>query len=69
MEEWTKQIMFKQDLEKEEGQDQITNVRWIIERPREYNQGVFLCFIDYSKAFDCVDHPKLWNTLRALGFP
>ena len=40
-----------------------------MERFREYNQDVFLCFIDYSKAFDCVDHSKLWNTLRAMGFP
>jgi RNA polymerase sigma-70 factor (ECF subfamily) len=49
--------------------DQIANVRWIMQRSSEYNQDVFLCFIDYSKAFDCVDHPQLWNTLRAMGFP
>ena len=49
--------------------DQIANVRWLMERAHEYNQQVYLCFIDYSKAFDCVDHDKLWNTLRKMGFP
>jgi len=49
--------------------DQIANVRWMWERAREYNQGVFLCFIDYSKAFDCVDHETMWNTLRRMGIP
>ena len=47
--------------------DQIANVRWMWERAREYNQSVYLCFIDYSKAFDCVDHNVLWNTLRSMG--
>jgi Reverse transcriptase (RNA-dependent DNA polymerase) len=49
--------------------DQIANVRWIMERAHEYNQAVYLCFIDYSKAFDCVDHARMWSTLRDMGFP
>jgi hypothetical protein len=43
--------------------DQIANIRWILERAMEYGKTVFMCFIDYSKAFDCVDHSQLWNTL------
>ncbi len=49
--------------------DQIANLRWLMERQREYNQDVYLCFIDYSKAFDCVDHERMWNTLRIMGIP
>jgi len=49
--------------------DQIANMRWIIERAMEYGKTVFMCFIDYSKAFDCVDHSRLWNTLRSMGVP
>jgi len=48
--------------------DQIENVRWLIERARVYNQPVFLCFIYYSKASDCVDNNILWKTLRSMGF-
>lgn len=47
--------------------DQIANIRWIMERQREFGQDVYLCFIDYTKAFDCVDHRKLWATLREMG--
>jgi len=49
--------------------DQIANVRWLMERSREYNEDVYMCFIDYSKAFDCVDHAVLWSTLRDMGCP
>jgi hypothetical protein len=49
--------------------DQIANIRWILERAMEYGKTVFMCFIDYSKAFDCVDHGRLWNTLRSMGVP
>ena len=52
--------MFKLDLEKARGtRDQITNVCWIIKKPREFQQNIYFCFIDYAKAFDCVDHNKL----------
>jgi hypothetical protein len=49
--------------------DQISNVRWILERAPEFHEEVYLCFIDYSKAFDCVDHDTLFNSLRDMGFP
>jgi hypothetical protein len=49
--------------------DQIANIRWILERALEYGKTIFMCFIDYSKAFDCVDHSRLWNTLRSMGVP
>ena len=47
--------------------DHIANLRWLMETSREYQQEVFLCFIDYSKAFDCVDHNTLWEVLRKMG--
>jgi len=49
--------------------DQIANIRWILERAMEYGKTIFMCFIDYSKAFDCVDHIRLWSTLRSIGVP
>ena len=44
--------------------DQIANIRWIIEKAREFQKNIYLCFIDYTKAFDCVDHNKLWKILK-----
>ena len=44
--------------------DQIANIRWIIEKAREFQKHIYFCFIDYAKAFDCVDHNKLWKILR-----
>jgi hypothetical protein len=49
--------------------DQVANMRWIMEREREYGRDVFFCFIDYSKAFDSVDHNKLWNVMEEMGVP
>ena len=43
--------------------DQIANIRWIIEKAREFQKNIYFCFIDYAKAFDCVDHKKLWKIL------
>ena len=48
--------MFKPDLEKAEKPDQIANICWIIENPRKFQKNIYFCFIDYVKAFDCVDH-------------
>ena len=47
--------------------DQIANIRWIIEKPREFQKNI--CFIDYAKIFDCVDHNKLWKILKEMGIP
>ena len=49
--------------------DQIANIRWIMENAREFQQNIYFCFIDYAKAFDCVDHNKLWKILREMGIP
>ncbi len=46
--------------------DQIANLRWIMETTRECQKELYMCFIDYSKAFDCVDHDKLWNTFMEM---
>ena len=48
---------------------QIANILWIRQKAREYQKNIYLCFIDYNKAFDCVDHDKLWKTLREMGIP
>ena len=49
--------------------DQIANMRWIIEKARELQKNIYLCFTDYAKAFDCVDHNKLWKSLQEMGIP
>ena len=49
--------------------DQIANICWIIEKAREFHKNVYFCFIDYTKAFDCVDHNKLWEILKEMGIP
>ena len=49
--------------------DQIVNIRWIIEKIWEFQKNINLCFIDYAKAFDCVDHNKLWKILKEMGIP
>jgi len=49
--------------------DQIDNFRWIIEKAREFHENIYFCFIDYAKAFDCVDHNKQWKILKEMGIP
>ena len=49
--------------------DQIANIRWIIEKAREFQKNIYLCFIDYAKVFDCVNHNKLWKMLQEMGIP
>ena len=56
--------MFKLVLEKAETRDQIANIRWIVEKTRQFQKNIYLWFIDYAKTFDCVDQNKLWNILR-----
>ena len=49
--------------------DQIANILWIIEKAREFQKNIYYCFIDYAKAFACVDHNKLWKILKEMGIP
>ena len=49
--------------------DQIANIRWIMEKAREFQDNIYFSFIDYAKAFDCVDHNKLWKILKEMGIP
>ena len=49
--------------------DQIANIRWIMEKAREFQKTIYFCFIDYAKAFDWMDHKKLWKILKEMGIP
>ena len=49
--------------------DQTADIRWIIKKAREFQKNIYFCFIDYVKAFDCVDHNKLWKILKKMGIP
>ena len=49
--------------------NQTANIHWIIEKAREFQKNIYFCFIDYAKAFDCVDHNKVWKILKEVGIP
>ena len=49
--------------------DQVANILWIIEEAREFQKNIYFCFIDYAKAFDCVDYNKLWKILKEMAIP
>ena len=49
--------------------DQIASIHWIIEKAREFQKNIYFCFIEYAKAFDSVDHHKLWKILKDMGIP
>ena len=49
--------------------DQIVNIFWIMEKAREFQENIYFCFTDFAKAFDCVDHNKLWKILKEMGIP
>ena len=49
--------------------DQIANIHWIIKKAKEFQKNIYFCFIDYAKAFDCLDHNKLWKILKKIGIP
>ena len=67
---WTKNFQKFKGFRKGTGtRVQITNIFWIIEKAREFQKNIDLCFINYDKAFDCMDHNKLWNTLKEMGIP
>ena len=59
----------KLGLEKTGIRDQIANICWIIQKAREFQKSICRCFVDYTKAFDCVDHNKLWKALKEVGIP
>ena len=52
-----------------ETRDQIANIHWITEKAKEFQKNIYFCFIDYAKAFYCVDHKKLWKILKEMGLP
>ena len=49
--------------------NQIANIHWILKKAREFQRNIYFCFIDYAKAFDCMDHHKLWKILQEMGIP
>ena len=60
--------MFKLVLEKAEGPEiKLANIQWVTKKAREFQKNIYVCFIDYAKAFDCVDHKKLWKILKRDG--
>ena len=62
--------MFKLVFKKVGGtKNRIADIRWIMEKAREFQENISFCFIDYAKAFDCVDHSKLWKMLKEMGIP
>ena len=61
--------MFKLVLRGRGTRDQIAKICWIIEKAREFQENIYFCFIDYAKAFDCVDHNKLWKILEEMEIP
>ena len=66
---WTKNFqIYKLDLKKAE-ESEIKNIHWIIEKAREFQNNIYFCFIDYAKAFDSVDHNKLWKILKEMEIP
>ena len=61
--------MYKLDTENKGTRDQIANIQQIIENAREFQKIIYICFTDYAKAFDCLDHNKLWKILKEIGVP
>ena len=59
--------MFKLDLEKAEEPDQIASISWIMKKAWEFQKNIYFCFTDYTKAFNCVNHNKLWKILQEMG--
>ena len=68
---WTQELPDAQaGFRKSRGtRDQIANIRWIMEKVREFQKNIYFCFIDCVKAFDCVDHNKLWKIMKEMGIP
>ena len=61
---------YHSNVRKQRGtRDQIANIFWITEKARKFQKNIYFCFIDYAKAFDYVDHDKVWNSLKEMGIP
>ena len=56
-------------LKSQRNQGSIANICWIIEKSKDFQKNIYFCFIDYTKAFDCVDHKKLWKVIKEMGLP
>ena len=64
------ELLVRAGLRKVRGtRDQIANIHWFIEKAREFQKNIYCCFIDYTNAFDCVDHNKLWKILKEMRIP
>ena len=61
--------IFKLDWKGRGTRDQIANIWWIIKKAKEFQKNIYFCFIDYAKAFDCVDQNKLWKIIQEMGVP
>ena len=68
-EPWTSRCSSWIEKKQRGTRDQITNIHWIIEKTREFQKNIYFCFIDYAKAFDCVDHNKLQKIIKEMGIP
>ena len=66
---WVDGITNTMDLNLSRPHELVANICWIIEKAREFQKNIYFCFIDYAKAFDCVDHNKLWEILKEMGIP
>ena len=67
---WTDCLDVQSGFRKGRGtRDKIANICWIIEKARGFQKNIYFCFVDYAKAFDCVDHNKLWGILKEMGIP
>ena len=67
---WTMNFHVQAGFRKGRGtREQIANICWIIEKAREFQKNIYFCFIDYAKAFHCVDYNKLWKILKEMGIP
>ena len=67
---WTMNFQMESGFRKGRGiRDLIANISWAIEKAREFQKNIYFCFIDYAKAFDCVDHNKLWKILKEMEIP
>ena len=64
-----RELPYQTGFRKAEERNQIANICWIIEKARKFQKNICFCFIDYAKAFDCVDHNKLWKTFQDMGIP